>query len=63
MNEAHHNNILFDLELNTDHFVAVMFINGEIFVDTQVEGVTEKIAMIDQLEKVIEELKGEESFE
>jgi hypothetical protein len=62
MDEAKHDNLLFELELNTDHFVAVTFINGEIFVDTQVEGVTEKIAMIDQLEKVIETLKGEDEL-
>lgn len=46
------------LKQHTEHFFCVSIKDGQIFHDVSVEGFENKVAMIDEIEKLLEKLKS-----
>lgn len=57
IHEEKHSDIKVVLNDNADHYMCITIIDGQIYHDMSVEGFTEKVAMIDTIETLLEKLK------
>lgn len=56
-NDAKHDELVTQLETHTDHHFCISIIGSDVYTDIQAEGFTEKIALIEEIEKRLRELK------